>query len=183
MAERECLKGWIMSPSPTDGKYVPFFVNVRDKDIVWDTDNVSSVLQSIADEGDDVEVFYPSCQWKFKMLGWIVTLNQDFTYTAMRKISVGAAFTQEDTNSIRSNVYLPFETLNDENFIVQCTKMARSNDIINSSLSVLPEINNDTRVIEICMDNKDDVFIDFDTSGDYNDSYICITVTGKLKLQ
>ena len=57
MINRECLKGWILAPSPTDGENVPFFVYVRDKDIIWDADMICSDFKAKASESDKEIVF------------------------------------------------------------------------------------------------------------------------------
>ena len=181
MAERECLKGWIMAPSPTDGKDVPFFVYVREKDIVWDSDEKAIEMEKVASNGSNVQTCYPSRQIKFEKDKWVITLNQDLSYTATRKVSIYREFNTEDTNSIRGIVNLPLDTLNDNNFTVQCTKMSDVMEVITSNISVLPETDSIVSNIEITIDNNsDDVFVDFDTNERFSNSFICVTVTGKV---
>lgn len=182
MSERECLKGWIMAPSPTDGKDVPFFVKVRGKDIVWDTSDNSKELEKIANKGSNVEFVNPQGQWKFNVDKWVVTLNQDATYTANIKVNIPREFTQEDETSLRGVIDLPLETLNDVNFNIQCTKMTDVNELIKSDVTVLPEFEAITSSIEISIDSREEGgFFNIDFDRIYN-SFICITVTGKVNL-
>ena len=44
-----CNKGFILTPSPSDNDVmVPYFIQVRDKDIIWSEDDFPSVLYNIA---------------------------------------------------------------------------------------------------------------------------------------
>lgn len=184
MADRECRRGWILAPSPTDGKDVPFFVYVRDKEIVWDINNISKELNELSLLGSNREVFYPTCQWKFRINDWIVTLNQDATYTATRKLSLPQVLSYINESTLSGNTTLPFETMNDEYFNIQCTLMSIDNDITSSTISVIPESEEVIRRVGLTLRNTAVIFSDeFVTSGEYSNSYICITTTGKVKLQ
>ena len=184
MSERECLKGWILAPSPTDGKDVPFFVKVRSEDIVWSTSDNFEELEKIANKGSNVQSFSPLSQWKFKKENWIVTLNQDATYTANIKVNIPREFMEEDTNTLRGEIKLPLEILNDENFTIQCTKMSDVYEIINSDITVLPEADDTLSSIELSIDyrNEENVFENFAQSTRFNNSFVCISITGKLNI-
>ena len=77
MADRKCPKGWILTPSETDGEYVPFFVNVRDKDIHWDENNLDQTLKNIVEssKSDDIQLQYPMYQFK-----WLESGNSSGRY-------------------------------------------------------------------------------------------------------
>lgn len=183
MTNRECLKGWILAPSPTDGQNVPFFVQVRDKDIVWDIKNISKELNELSLLGSSREVFYPACQWKFKINKWDVTLKQDATYTATRKIRVAEIFDYINESTLLGNTDLPFETMNDTYLSVQCTIMSSDNDIETSVISVSPIEDELVKTIDLKLRNNGVIYSnEFKTSGEYSNSYVYITVTGKLKI-
>ena len=179
MAEHICRKGWIMAPSPEDGEHVPFFVQVRDKDIVWDEETLPKLLNDLSLLGSEREIFYPVYQWKIKINGWVVTLNQDATYTAIKKVKVTDNFTSlSDGVDLYANLILPFETYNDDNFSVQATKMSNDNDVISANLSVGYDWLTKVSMITVSLKNQSGMKL-----GEYTNSAVSITVTGKVVIQ
>ena len=184
MANRECLKGWILAPSPTDGVNVPFFVYVRDKDIQWDESNLPENLNKLSLKGTDREVFYPNYQWKFEFNNWIINLYQDGSYEAIKKISVTDFFTYNTESNLTAKIILPFETINDKNFSIQSTIISSDDDITGSTISVAPVSDNIIDNIDVILRNVTYHYREnFKTNGDYNNSYVNVSVTGKINLQ
>ena len=179
MAEHICRKGWIMAPSPEDGEHVPFFVQVRDKDIVWDEETLPKLLNDLSLLGSEREIFYPVYQWKIKINGWVVTLNQDATYIATKRINVSEEFTSlVDGIDLYANLNLPFNTYIDDNFSVQTTKMSNDSDVINANLSVGHEWISKISMITVSLRNQSGMSL-----STYTESDICVTVTGKVVLE
>lgn len=179
MAEHICRKGWIMAPSPEDGDYVPFFVQVRDKDIVWDEETLPKALNDLSLLGTERQLFYPVYQWKFKINGWVVTLNQDATYTATRKINVAEEFASlSDGVDLYTNLNLPFITYIDDNFSVQATKMSNEKDVMDANISVGYDWISSVSMITVSLRNQLGMKI-----GEYTESAVCVTITGKVVLE
>ena len=166
MANRECLKGWIISPSPTDGVNVPFFVYVRDKDIQWDESNLPENLNKLSLKGTDRKVFYPNYQWKYKFNNWIINLYQDGSYEAIKKISVTDFFTYNTESKLTGTI------------------ISSDDDITGSTISVAPVSDNIIDNIDVVLRNVTYHYREnFKTNGDYNNSYVNVSVTGKINLQ
>ncbi len=69
MADKVCSSGWILSHDPVHGNYVPFFVKVRDKEVVWDpVDNmsVSDLSRLTASAESNITYNYPAFEWIYK---------------------------------------------------------------------------------------------------------------------
>ena len=108
MKNRECLKGWMVAPSPTDGEYVPFFIYVRDKDIIWDPETITNNFSNyLKEKADNVELHYPMNEWKFQMEGWTVVVHQDGSYHGYKKINIQDVSEYVSHNTIKSDIVLP----------------------------------------------------------------------------
>ena len=121
-----CNKGFILTPSPSDNDVmVPYFIQVRDKDIIWSEDDFPSVLYNIAKSNEDSSSLVPVKELKFKKDGWNIKFQQDFTYEATSMISIGGSgfFTLNDTkNLLTGRIPLPFKsTCGYDNLSVICT--------------------------------------------------------------
>ena len=179
MAGRECLKGWILTPSPTDGSDVPFFVNVREEEIVWKKPSISEkIMEGLV----DVEVCNPVPEIRCKKDNWNITLREDGSCVINTKISIGRYFQEDDSNSLRSIVKLPFKLMNNENFTFQCSKLADKIEIISSTISVLPEQDREIDELEFIIYNNNEVFNSFNSSATYNENFICVSVSGNIVL-
>lgn len=185
MAKRECLTGWILAPSPTDGVNVPFFVHVRDKDIVWDEKHLPQELKHISEIGEMRHVNFTGANWKFSYRGWRIQLNTDGTYSAKKKINVGETFDDITSNSssITATLKLPFVTLNDDEFSISLTNV--SDDMrIKSATNGIKEIRDEAfEYIQIYLNNTQYLFSsNFKLSNLYTDSYMYIKIEGNMKM-
>lgn len=185
MADRECLKGWILAPSPTDGENVPFFVKVRDKDIVWDIDNFPEELKDLLTQGEDNFVVVPSSYWKLKVKGWNVELHADGSYVAKKKINIGENFISNEIASsfIYYNLELPFDTLvDDELFITNTIKTDMPN--IGQSFVVHKEIEDESFTnINLNIINATYNFpTNFRETHIFDKSYVYIKIEGNIKI-
>ena len=181
--ERECLKGWVLAPSPTDGQNVPFFIYVRDKDIIYDARNVSNQLNNLYLKGENGDILYPVTDWKFDMNGWRVSLTQDGVYEAKRKIDVSEVFTFKDFPSISLLGYtaqLPFETKDDDEFHVQLTLSTNIASFASSSLTF--QVNENKDIIDSINIDLVNTFYGFEDVKRYKGSYVYVTVSGKVNI-
>ena len=182
--KRECLKGWILAPSPTDGVNVPFFVYVRDKDIKYDAKNVSNQLNELYLKGENGDILYPVTDWKFDMNGWRVSLTQDGVYEAKRKIEVSEVFTFKNSPSttlLEYTTQLPFETKDDDEFHVQLTLSTNIVSFASSSLTF--QVNENKDIIDSINIDLVNTFYGFEDVKKYKDSYVYVTVSGRLSIK
>ena len=185
MTNRECLVGWVLAPSPTDGTNVPFFIQVRDKDIVWDEKTLPQDLKQLSEIGDSKEVYFTGAYWKIDYRGWRIKLNIDGTYNAKKKINIGESFDDITTNSasIVATIALPFRTLNDGDFFISMTNI--SDDLrIKSATNGIKEIRDEAfESIQIYLQNTQYFFSsNFKLNSLYTDSYMYINIDGKIKI-
>lgn len=183
--DRVCLTGWLLSPSPTDGTNVPFFVNVRDKDIVWDERNLPISLKELSDLGENKKIFYTGSYWKYDYNDWSIELKVDGTYRAKKKINIGESFDDISSNSttINSNLRLPFNTINDNDFSVSITNIS-DDTRIKSSINGIKNITTDAfDSIDVYLNNNQYLFsANFKSNSLYTDSFLFINVEGKVSI-
>jgi hypothetical protein len=183
--DRKCLKGWILAPSPTDGTNVPFFVQVRDKDIVWDEKTLPEELKALVDAGEDKEINYTGAYWSFKKNGWNVKLNVDGSYSATRRLVIGNTFQPiyETSACIEKPLTLPFDTVNDGTFHFSLS-VASDNISMKSATSGIYKIDGNTfDNIQIYLQNNQYPFqARFSSANIYSDSYLYIKVEGKVNI-
>lgn len=185
MSNYECQKGWILAPSLNGGDYVPFFINVRDKDIVWDDDNLSPELKRLANLGTDKKIIFTDSKWIFEYKNWMIELFNTGKYNAKRKINISEEFDDSTMTSteIKAIIDLPFETVNDENFTAFITKSS-SNIRIKSSMSGINNITDDIFTnIEVFLFNQQYNFpTDFKQTNVFDDSYLFINIEGNVNI-
>lgn len=125
----KCNVGWLVSQIPNDGRYVPFFVKVRSKDIVWydlPSEEVLSVLNE--NEMDEYQILYPNTSLKFIRDGWHIKLNYDFTFEINKKFYIDSSFVLDKTRKelCLKDVELPFLTSYDKDFSISATKVIKN---------------------------------------------------------
>ena len=185
MADRECLKGWILAPSPTDGENVPFFLHVRDKDIIWGDSNFPKELKSLLDQSEENFMEVPSSYWKMKVKGWNIELHCDGSYVAKKKINIGENFipAQTASPSISCNVELPFETLSDDSLFI-------SYEIKTDMTQMVQSFVGQKEMEEESFDNMNVYIVNasynfptnFKETHIFDKSYLYIKVEGKVKV-
>lgn len=183
--KRRCGKGWLVAPSKTDGEYVPFFMYVRDKDIIWDEENLPELLKKAAREGENSSLQYPMYQWTFDVDSWSVKLHQDGSYEATKKIDIHKYGKFMAYARIDVDFSLPFKTMNDDEFNVQITKNCHGTDMIHAVVNINPfesEESNDQMSVSLLADgfyfNKD-----FDTNIQYDNQYLFVRVAGFIHFE
>lgn len=182
-----CLKGIIVVPSPTDKTPVPFFVQVRAKDIIWDESSVSADLVNIAKEGTDFETFNPSAGVRYKINGWVIEIGADYTYHATKRINIvsdGFEFNDRDDTDIFLDLTLPFVTKNDGSFCVNCTLNSSCEDIATATLSTVMKDGFDSSTFSGLTVHLRNLIYHFDSdfkhNNEYNNSYMFISIDGKM---
>lgn len=186
MKNRECLKGWMVAPSPTDGEYVPFFIYVRDKDIVWDpetlTNNFSDYLKRKA---DNVELHYPMNEWKFQINDWTVVVHQDGTYHGYKKVNIQDVSDYINHNTIKSDINLPLPTINDAYFNINTQLNVKTPELSMSIQNVIMLEDKTFNKIEIESRTVGGVLFseDFKASGLYKNEFMFITVDGNIDFE
>lgn len=134
--EFECLKGWLLAPSPTDGvTQVPFFVKVRGKDIVWDLDNLPLQIETRYKDGSNKKVHEVGQKITFRYDKWNIMTDSSGIYTATRAFDINE-FSKLNDDTLDLHVTLPFISRFDEVFSVQATISSSDTDIEKSTTSV-----------------------------------------------
>lgn len=83
----ECKKGWIITLNE-NGNYTPFFVNVREEDLVWKTDKNNEIFSRIQKTLDNKNVKYsssfitPEPYLNIEVDDWQYEIKSDKTFTA-----------------------------------------------------------------------------------------------------
>ena len=92
----ECKKGWIITLDK-NGNYVPFFIKVREKDILWTNSNTSmndiklSLVRDL-NKGDykttyvESDIVNPSQILVMKIDGWVYKIKPDYTFEANKTL-------------------------------------------------------------------------------------------------
>ena len=124
-----CNVGWLVSEIPEDGRYVPFFLKVRSKDICWydlPSEDLLSLLED--NERDEYSILYPKTALKFKRNGWNITLNYDFTFEINKKFVINKDFKLDKTfkELVLTDVKLPFIASYDKDFTITATKVIKN---------------------------------------------------------
>jgi hypothetical protein len=181
MADRICQRGWLVSPSPTDGKYVPFFVRVRDKDINWDSENIPEAMREIASYGSNIDLQYPMYQYIFDVNDWSVKLSQNYSYEATKKLDIKNLGEFVSQYMINVNTDLPFITQNDSDFSVQATLNGSNTDVICSTVNIKPSIEETVDSLTVQLINRLTQFSSsFTNEEEYDNQFIYVTVRGNL---
>lgn len=186
MANYLCYKGFLLAPSPTDGTMVPFFVNVRDKDIIWDVSSLPASIQELAEKGKNITVQGPATEISFTYNGWTLKLRSDFTYTAIRKLSIGYddfVLDPDDNSDMSIDVQFPFSTKNNNELNVQCTMNGFNDDLATASINVILD-NNIGESIKKMTIHLRNLICKFDENfkdmKSYLDSSLYLSISGKM---
>ena len=176
----KCKKGWFIASSNEQGEYVPFFTIVRDKDVIWDVRTINEAFPLIMTSVDDAKLNYPNATITVTVDNWHVTINEDCTFTARGKFSIGESSVISDNNrEIKMNIELPFTTKNDDNLNIQVTKASTKTDIICSREYVVPAYNGET--LENISVNLYNTIGTFTNLALYRDQYVYVQVSGLLE--
>lgn len=184
--DRECLKGWLLAPSPTDKEYVPYFIYVRDKDIIWDEKNLPEDLKRLSDLAESKEIIFVNSYWNFSYKDWRIKLYTDGRYEAKKRISIGEKFDNitESHSQIKGSIDLPFSTLYDDEFMITITTSS-SDTTIKTALSGFYQIN-DEIIDKVTLYLENPVYIfssNFKSSHKYDDSYLFIKIEGNVEFE
>lgn len=182
-----CNKGFLLTPSPSDEDVmVPFFVQVRDKDIIWSEDDFPKEIYNIAMGGDNPSTVTPVKALKFIQDGWNITFNQDYTYTAYKQISIGGSGNFEindQLDCLNGKIYLPFKSkAGGQNISIICTLDAFDNIMASSVLTTSTHATtNIINSFSLYITNMNGVLYPkkFEFNESINKSYVNVMVHGK----
>lgn len=183
MADKVCSSGWILSHDAVHGNYVPFFVKVRDKDIVWDPDNMPRDLNALTASSEvTVQYNYPSYEWIYKKDGWRINLKSDYTYEATKNIPIKTNSTLLNVNELQVKVTLPIRTKNNDIVFVDLLKKCTNRTIIGSTTNLVIPNTDNLDFININLFSSGGFNSGFATSTEYDDQFLQIKVRGEVKL-
>lgn len=180
MADIVCPSGWLLAQDEMDGRYVPYFVKVRDKDIIYDVDNIPIELTRLSKQGTDIVYNYPAYEIVYTFENWRVRIKSDYTYEATKNIDIHTNGTLKNINQIDVNVKLPIITKNNNNinitFIKKCNAMDMMTANINLTVDTLEKINN----VTLNMFSTRGFRSDFSTNPIYDNQFIQVCVKGDI---
>lgn len=115
MADFDCPVGMFITQDES-GDYVPFLLQVRDKEIIWDMDKFSiETVNAINNmKPDVVSINYPLPSYRILKDGWNIVAHYDGTIEAQKEIKFNDSaltFTSlKPTNDVyRTTIELPFK--------------------------------------------------------------------------
>lgn len=183
-----CQKGWILAPSPTDGKPVPFFVQVRSKDIHWDESSLPDNLVRVAREGKNFKTGNPSAKVTFVKDEWNIDAESDYTFTATKRLNIvndGFTINTDDDTDLYLDFVFPFAIVNDGHFSINCTLNSICEDIATATINVDLD-GADGDYITSARLHLRNLIYHFDSNYAYNDhyiqSYIYVTIKGTMSI-
>lgn len=189
MANRECPKGFILVPSESDGEYVPFFMQVRDKDIIWDEGSIPNNISNIAKKDcEESELIYPMYAYSAYEDGWSVMLYPNKYYEATKTFNLQKSCRFISQNIMEVIIKLPFPTINEANqpINLQIQKVTTKN-LDTTFLTATNTLCYPENVsIESCScmlyATASPWASDYTTNSKYNNQRITVSVKGFIKL-
>ena len=187
MANYECKKGWLLTPDEKSGVNVPFFVYVRDKDIMWSLEELDQKAVKAFMNGSIVESrIAPKITTILSKNGWEITAFGDDRYEATKKIKVGSTQFKENSSlpyDIFTTLNLPFTTMNDDRLNITCTMKSTSMDLASASFNLNHSDSESISSVEVHLLNPVFNFDpDREQNSEYNNSTIYVRISGRLKL-
>lgn len=195
----KCPTGWLVVPSETGDEYVPFFIQVRDEDIHWKSNDklLTYINKNINEPNDSISQLNPGQTYKINRNDWLIELQSDGSITATRQLKIDSEF--EYTNggtTINRQIELPFGLCVDNQFNIQTTLATTGNDVIDDLSYANMSVNRTTPSSYEKVDGSNvDVYNSFMVTinspiyrlsesfiVDYKDAMIFITVKGNLPI-
>lgn len=181
----ECFRGWLVAPSPSDdGTIVPFFIKVREKDICWSIpENLNKIYSKF--NGGTSYFTEPGMSLTMTVNDWNVKIDHTGQYTATKKVGIYRNFSlnNNDRTDIVYTLNLPFRTMKDESFSVQCTTCSNAEDIALATPNVILPSTSDIASIDLHLRNAVTKFLTNPaTQSEYISSYVFIHVDGVVNL-
>lgn len=134
--DRICRKGFILAPSPTDGELVPFFVQVREKDIIWNESDPPKIISY--DYLTSLEKSYTRMDecWSFKSDDWDINYHSSGNIEMSTRVNIRNKFAFINQNMLQCWLGLEFPILDDSNLTLGTTIVTDSNTIRSSTVSL-----------------------------------------------
>ena len=189
MSNYTCKKGFMLSEDEKTGKYVPFFIYVRGKDILWSTEDSieSKVLSTIKNSTDSIKYIEPKITTVLTKNGWEVTSFGDDRYEATKRIEIEATKFNNYSNQshdIYTSLALPFKTMDDERFNITCTMKSKNIDLNSATFNVLYSASS-SKISSVDVHLINHIFKfdpDREQNTEYNASTIFVRISGRLAL-
>ena len=189
--DRECPKGWILVPSPTDGEYVPYFIQVRNNDFVWDENfefpgytldyikyNSSSNIKK--NFGDSVVSYDIKSGYHGN---WHARVHKDKYCELTQKLSIGKEGKNLNVlpNKISMMLNIPISIKFDNSFNISFTTDSTSTSIRTGNISFVSGYDSDEYINDGGIQITNYMFpfdANYETNHVYDLDYIYIKITG-----
>lgn len=181
MSTYNCKKGWLVYLDE-NGEYVPFFMHVREKDIIWDSDSSfmnELIKKSPQFKGMDVNVIFPKI--KCDKNGWEYVINSDFSFKARKKVHIGSSngFSLIDNHTLLKELTIPF-LINTRSSYINCMIDSKNALLRNCIVSTKTPETDTFKTFEVYLTSRDEIPDDYDVTSTYVKSFVTITVEGHM---
>ena len=181
-------RGWIIAKDGF-GNMLPFFLHVRDKDIVW-SDNEDFIYNKMRNKDiSDITEIKPNVSLNFNSGIWNVDVNTDINLCTMRtalKFTPDIFTLNNSKDDLSTTLSLPLSLKDNRKLNIQCSIGTNSEDLAFSSANALKIYDNTTRLIhnlEVHVRNNTYKFpVDYYDRNAYKLGSLYISITGDFEI-
>lgn len=131
----ECSKGMILEKQK-DGSYLPFFVVVREEELIWSDDVLNTDLIPLLPEDGKYEIIHPGSTYRFTNDGWFLNIHSDTTCDISKSIPIQEYFDFIETDmELSAKIKLPIAFKKDNAFLCQMTMESGIHEFCSSNFS------------------------------------------------
>lgn len=179
-----CSRGWLIDQQE-DGTYLPFFVTVREEDLIWSTDIPDPGIEGILKNSDEYKIITPTSKYRIKRREWVADIYSDGSFDMSRCIPIQDFFMYDEPRNIEASFYFPFYILNDNDKFFQLTVESDLLEIQTAQSSMTDYKNESLYVKGVTISLWNGLYgfhYDFKTNEKYKNSKIHISIHGNLLL-
>lgn len=179
----ECKKGWVVSRD-ANGNYVPFFVNVRSKDIVPTDNETSPLILNLRSYGTNGKIISNSQIYNFDLQSWNISVLNDEEISYRKKISIGSDgnVNLASPSDMVITLELPLPLIDDELLDVRINKSVFNAQLAyaTDNIEFVHDSNRNISAVKIHFYNLSYLFpANFRDNDTFKNSYIYFNITGR----
>lgn len=180
-----------------DGRYVPFFLKVRDSDIIWNDKTPETIDKAIGLFNEKTS-YQPTTYIQSEINGWICKFNSDLSCEFIKEVYITKDFTLSKFNTMLSGtIALPARIDADRGFFPSIVANCTENELATANISIVKNMTSNTTLdpltgIISVVDSYVDSFTinlnnpfyrfheNFASMPQYTDSFFYVTIRGNL---
>lgn len=181
-----CPKGFLLVEDE-NRNIVPYFVKVREKDIVTDERLHNSLVDDFMNLSTFDSVNFEShvVRWKITSDRWFGYIYEDKTFCINAKYPITELFDNPPEDYVNritgTTTEFPVDIVNDSNLIIHTSLVTNDYELMSSFITTNPTSEDTIKSVGVTLTNFNPMFkTDFKTSEVFNDSYVMITISGNL---